>query len=228
MRPQHTVLIAHSDPALAQAISQDLANWGVTVLQASQGLEALDRVRQFLPTLVILEMTLAQLSGKEVLQALKADSATAGVAVVMLSSVREEVDSIVSFELGADDYIAEPFSGRELALRVKSILSRRNGSSANRYTSVGVITFDREGREVRVMGQRVDLTVREYRLLNTFFDNPGRVFSREELLNLVWGNSSTVELRTVDTHLRRLRERLGLAAQQLKTVRGFGYRLDAA
>ena len=228
MKPPHTVLIAHAVPAVAQSISQHLTSGGLTVIQTSSGSEALKRARQILPNLAILGMTLPDLSGKEVLQTLKADPTTAGMAIVMLSLGHEEVDSIVSFELGADDYVTEPFSLRELALRVKSILARKTASSANRYNSVGVITFDREGREVRVSGQRIDLTVREYRLLNTLFDNPGRVFTREELLNHVWGDHSTVELRTVDTHLRRLRERLGDGAQQIKTVRGFGYRLDAA
>jgi two-component system phosphate regulon response regulator PhoB len=146
----------------------------------------------------------------------------------MLTARKDEVDRIVSLELGADDYVTKPFSPRELTLRVKSILSRRTGPApVVRNASVGEITFDLDGHEVKVKDKRVDLTAAEFKLLAALFRHPGRVFSRDELVGIVWGAETEIEIRTVDTHLRRLRDKLGSAAEHIQTVRGFGYRLDA-
>ena len=186
----------------------------------------MEAARRLLPALVILELQMPGISGAEVLRTLKSESKTAAIAVLILSEAKEEVDRIVCFELGADDYVTKPFSMRELALRVKAILARAGGAPSSRYAEVGAISLDREGLEVRVSGEKVVVTALEFKLLKAFFTQPGRVFSREELIDLVWGQDTVVEHRTVDTHLRRLRERLGPAARQIQTVRGFGYRLE--
>ena len=226
MIARQTILIADENADVVKLVSANLAEAGLRVVAARSGDEALEAARRFLPALVILELTLPGISGSEVLRALKSDPKTAEIAVLMLSEANEEVDRVVCFELGAEDYVTKPFSMRELALRVRSILARCAGIPGSRYAEVGAISLDREGREVRVSGTRIAVTALEYRLLDVFFTHPGRVYSREELLNTVWGQDTEVEQRTVDTHLRRLRERLGAAARQLQTVRGFGYRLE--
>ena len=227
MIARQTILVADDHADVVKLVSANLADTGLRVITARTGGEALDAARQFLPALVILELTMPGISGAEVLRTLKSESKTAAIAVLMLSAAKEEVDRIVCFELGADDYVTKPFSMRELALRVRVILARCSGVPSSRYVEVGAISIDREGHEVRVSGERVALTAREFRLLNVFLTQPGRVFSREELLDLVWGQDAVVEHRTVDTHMRRLRERLGAAARQIRTVRGFGYRLES-
>jgi two-component system phosphate regulon response regulator PhoB len=227
MTPGQTVLIADEQMDVVKPVADHLASSGLHVLTVRNGNAALDAARRYLPALVILEVLLPGIPGTEVLRALKADPATAGISVLMLSSLTDEVDRVVCFELGADDYVTKPFSEREVTLRVRSILARRSGQVTHRYATIGNISLDREGHEVRVSGAKICLTAREFRLLTTLFSEPGRVFSRDQLLNAVWGRDSAVEFRTVDTHMRRLRERLGPAAMQIRTVRGFGYRLDA-
>ena len=227
MIASQTILLADDHPDVVKVVSENLTATGLRVITAQTGTEALAAAQRFVPALVILELTMPGISGAEVLRTLKGDPKTAGIAVLMLSEAKEEVDRVVCFELGADDYVTKPFSVRELMLRVKAILGRRGGIPASRYAEVGAISLDREGHEVRVAGQRVAITALEFRLLSVFFTHPGRVYSREELLDAAWGQDTEVEHRTVDTHLRRLRERLGLAARQIQTVRGFGYRLEA-
>jgi two-component system, OmpR family, phosphate regulon response regulator PhoB len=223
----HQVLVADDEADVVNLVTQNLSAAGFLVTRASDGQDALEKARRMEPALVVLDLMMPKMSGTEVLRALKSDPRTATIAVVMLTARKDEVDRIVSLELGADDYVTKPFSPRELTLRVKSILSRRAGPPpVARFNSVGAITIDRDAHEVRALGKRVELTAVEYKLLNALFRHPGRVFSREELLNSVWGMDSEIELRTVDTHLRRLRDKLGTAAEQVQTVRGFGYRLD--
>ncbi len=223
------ILIADDEPDVLQMVGQNLSAAGFQVAKASDGQEALEKARRTFPAVIVLDLMMPKLSGTEVLRALKADPRTSPIAVIMLTACKDEVDRIVSLELGADDYVTKPFSPRELTLRVKSILSRRTVSApAAPRATVGQITIDRDAHEVRVKGRRVDATAVEYKLLNALCRQPGRVFSREELLDAVWGAETEIEIRTVDTHLRRLREKLGSAAEQLQTVRGFGYRLSDA
>ena len=226
MNVRQTILIADGHADVVKLIADDLTNAGFRVVTARNGTEALDAARRYLPVLVILELMISDIPGAEVLRALKNDPQLKGVFVVILSEAREEVDRIVSFELGADDYVTKPFSMRELLLRIKAMLARRGGVPAGRYSAVGSITLDREGHEVCVLGKRVAMTVREYLLLQALFSHPGRVFSRDELLGMVWSQDTAIDARTVDTHFRRLRVRLGPAALQIRTVRGFGYRLE--
>lgn len=220
------ILVADDEPDVVQLVTQNLTAAGFHVTKASDGQEALDKARRLFPAIVVLDLMMPKLSGTDVLRALKGDPRTAPIPVIMLTACKDEVDRIVSLELGADDYVTKPFSPRELALRVKSILSRRSvAQPTSPLATVGQITIDRDAHEIRVKGRRIEATAVEYKLLNALCRQPGRVFSREELLDAVWGAESEIEIRTVDTHLRRLREKLGPAAEQVQTVRGFGYRL---
>lgn len=213
---------------MANFIAQHLVASGFRVTKAADGEEALEKVRRTEPSLVVLDLNMPKMSGSDVLRAIRGDARTAGIAVVILTACKDEVDRIVNLELGADDYITKPFSPRELTLRIRSILARRGiPEPASRNSGVGDITLDRDRHEVRVKGRLADLTAVEYKLLAALFRQPGRVFNREELLTSVWGVDSEVESRTVDTHLRRLREKLGESAHQIVTIRGFGYRLDS-
>jgi len=222
------ILIADDEPDVVNMVGQSLQSAGFQVTKAADGQEALDKARRNCPAAVVLDLMMPKLSGTDVLRALKSDPRTKGIPVIMLTACKDEVDRIVSLELGADDYVTKPFSTRELMLRLKAILSRRSVlQPASPVSSIGQITIDRDAHEVRVKGRRVDATTVEYKLLNALCTRPGKVFSREELLNAVWGQESVVEARTVDTHLRRLRGKLGAAAQQVQTVRGFGYRVDS-
>ena len=225
---QRQVLIVDDEADVVVMAARSLTSAGFQVFKAADGIEALEMARRLNPALIVLDLMMPGMSGTDVLRALKADLRTARISVVILTARTDEVDRIVSLELGADDYVTKPFSPRELALRVKSILSRRGVPSATQPHSVcGAIALDRDAHEVRVSGKVVDLTAVEFRLLVALLRQPGRVFSREDLLSAVWGQEADIEIRTVDTHLRRLRDKLGSAAEQVMTVRGFGYRLDA-
>lgn len=227
MNSRQTVLVADSDADVLRTVSENISGLGVRVVTARSTSEALEAVRQFQPALMIVELLMPETPGPDLLRKLKSDPETAKCLIIILSQSNQEVDRIVSFELGADDYVTKPFSMRELTLRTKALLTRRSSAPAARYVEVGAIALDREGHEVSVSGKRVPMTAREYMLLQALFTHPGKVFSRDELLNMAWGHESTIDSRTVDTHFRRLRVRLGNAARQIQTVRGFGYRLDA-
>ncbi len=227
MISRQTILIADGHADVVTLVSQTLVAAGMRVITARTGSEALDAARSYLPVLIILELLMPDMPGVEVLRALKSDPKTSEILVIILSEANHEVDRIVGFELGADDYVTKPFSMRELALRIRAILARRGGTQTTRFSEVGEISLDREGREVSVAGKRVAMTAREYMLLHALFSHPGRVFSRDELLSMVWSQDTAIDSRTVDTHFRRLRVRLGSAAVQIQTVRGFGYRLES-
>jgi two-component system, OmpR family, phosphate regulon response regulator PhoB len=220
------ILIADDEPDVVQLVAQNLTAAGYHVTKAVNGQEALEKAQRIHPAVIVLDLMMPKMSGTEVLRALKGDPRTSLISVIMLTACKDEVDRIVSLELGADDYVTKPFSPRELTLRVKSILSRRSIAEPSApLATVGQITIDRDAHEVRVQGRGVEATAVEYKLIDALCRHPGRVFSREELLDAVWGAETEVELRTVDTHLRRLRDKLGSAAEQVQTVRGFGYRI---
>lgn len=221
------VLVADDEEDVLNLVSSNLKNAGFTVLKAADGAAALAKARHDLPALIVLDLMLPEMSGLEVCKALKSDAATARIPIIMLTAKAEEIDRIVGLELGADDYITKPFSPRELVLRVKSVLRRTSDESAKEATllKIGDIAVDRERHEVRVKNKPVELTATEFKLLSLLIERRGRVQSRDTLLNDVWGYESVIDTRTVDTHVRRLREKLGAAADCIETVRGFGYRI---
>jgi len=170
---------------------------------------------------------LAGMNGLEVCKLLKADAVTRAIPVIMLTAKSEEPDRIMGLELGADDYMTKPFSPRELVLRVKSVL-RRSAPAAVQQTPqlrAGLVAIDRDRHMVRVRDRQIDLTATEFKLLSLLIERRGRVQSRDGLLNEVWGYESVIDTRTVDTHVRRLREKLGPGADCIETIRGFGYRV---
>ena len=221
------ILVADDEEDVLNLVSMNLKNAGFTVIQAVDGKEALSKARSQLPTLMVLDLMLPEMSGLEVCKVLKGDPVTAKIPVIMLTAKAEEVDRIVGLELGADDYMTKPFSPRELVLRVKSVLRRGTVQSEepNDLVQLGPIRIDRSRHEVRINGQPVELTATEFKLLALLIERRGRVQNRDKLLNDVWGYESVIDTRTVDTHVRRLREKLGPAADCIETVRGFGYRV---
>lgn len=221
------ILIADDEADVLNMVATNLTNAGFQVLKAEDGPSAIAIARRDAPALIVLDLMMPGMSGLEVCRVLKGEVATSSISILLLSARAEEVDRIIGFELGADDYVTKPFSPRELVLRVKSILSRkmvpRNGSSV---LSLGEITVDQERHYIAVRGVPIDLTVIEFKLMVALLESPGCVLSREDLLSRVWGVDNNIESRTVDTHMRRLREKLDQAGEQIHTVRGFGYRLD--
>jgi len=221
------ILIVEDERDLVRLLEFNLKQAGFETSVAYDGESALSLARQRTPDLVLLDLMLPDLPGTEVCKQLKSAPATKRVPVVMLTAKGEEIDRVVGFELGADDYVSKPFSMRELILRLRAVLRRAPaGESEQLQTTVGPIRVDVEAHRCFVAGEEVSLTALEFRLLTTFMSRLGRVQSREQLLEDVWGISSEVETRTVDAHVKRLREKLGAQARDLiETVRGVGYRM---
>jgi two-component system phosphate regulon response regulator PhoB len=222
-----TVLLVDDERDLLSLVDFNLRAAGFETLLASSGEQAMSQLRRQVPDLVVLDLMLPDVPGTEVCRRIKADPRTKHVPVVMLTARGDEVDRVVGFELGADDYVTKPFSVRELVLRLRAVLRRAAGGRAPERprAEVGPIRVDLEAHRAFVDGAEVQLTPLEFRLLTTFMARLGRVQSRERLLEDVWDMSSEVETRTVDTHVKRLREKLGSGRELLETVRGIGYRL---
>jgi two-component system phosphate regulon response regulator PhoB len=222
------VLVVDDERDLLSLVDFNLRAAGFETLLASNGEQALAHLRRRIPDLVLLDVMLPDVSGTEICRQIKGDPRTRHVLVVMLTAKGEEVDRVVGFELGADDYVTKPFSVRELVLRLKAVLRRAGAAPAGGERprdEVGPIRIDVDAHRAFVDGAEVQLTALEFRLLATFMARLGRVQSREQLLQDVWEMSSDLETRTVDTHVKRLREKLGSGRDLLETVRGVGYRL---
>ncbi len=225
-RSEIRILLAESNEGIAALIHSNLVNAGFEVAHAANALEVLAKSRELNPALIILDMLIPGMTGKEVLRTIKSTPGISGIPVIALSDQAEEIDRIIALELGADDYVAKPFSARELALRVRAILSRRPALQPKpSRMSIGRLRLDAESRTVTVNGKPAELSALDFRLLTVLMGARGSVVSREQLIESAWGAESEISPRTVDTQLRRLREKLGGAAEQIQTVRGFGYRL---
>jgi two-component system phosphate regulon response regulator PhoB len=222
-----SVLIVEDERDVQTLLDYNLKAEGFETLRASNGEEALAWLRARVPDVVLLDLMLPDLPGMEICRRMKAEPRTAGVPVVVLSARGEEVDRIVGFELGVDDYVQKPFSVRELVLRLRAVLRRTTVRQApsRAVVTVGPIKLDREAHRCTVDDREVDLTPVEFKLLGTLMDRAGRAQSRERLLSDVWDLSEGVESRTVDTHMKRLRDKLRPAHAMIETVRGLGYRL---
>jgi two-component system phosphate regulon response regulator PhoB len=221
------ILIVEDERDVQTVLDFNLKAEGFETLRASNGEEALAWLRTRVPDLVLLDLMLPDLPGTEICRRIKADPRTSAVPVVVLSARGEEVDRVVLFELGADDYVRKPFSVRELVLRLRAVLRRTSARSAptKPVVTIGPIVLDREAHRCTVDGRDVVLTPIEFKLLGTLMDRAGRAQSREQLLTEVWELSEGVESRTVDTHVKRLRDKLRPAHAMIETVRGLGYRL---
>jgi len=219
------ILVVDDEPDLLELVRLNLDQAGYQVDTAETGSEALDRVRSLRPDLVVLDLMLPDVPGTEVCRQIRADADLAGIPIIMLTARADEVDRVVGFELGADDYVTKPFSPRELTLRVRAVL-RRKGSGPELVESLqhGSLRVDPERHRCFIHDEEVELTAKEFDLLLRLMRRPGRVMTREHLLDEVWGSDITVTTRTIDTHMKRLREKLGDAAALIETVRGVGYR----
>lgn len=222
------ILIVEDEADLSATLEYNLQAQGYSTSLAANGAAALELARQRHPDLVLLDVMLPDVSGLEVCRRLRQDRELKATPVMMLTARGEEIDRVVGFEVGADDYLTKPFSVRELLLRVQAILRRARAPEAVPEAGAplrfGRLTVDGEAHRVSVDGVEVALTALEFRLLTTLLQRRGRVQTRERLLDDVWGISADVTTRTVDTHVKRLREKLGAAADYLETLRGVGYR----
>jgi DNA-binding response OmpR family regulator len=208
-----------------ELIEFNLSQAGFDVSTAADGAEALKKAREVRPDLIVLDVMLPEMSGLEVCKVLRRDPATAAVPIILLTAKAAEVDRVVGLEIGADDYVTKPFSPRELVLRIKKILERGERAEGKPERFVfGDLAMDIPKHLVSWRGKRIDLTATEFRLLTLLAERAGRVQSRDQLLRDVWDYDNVIDTRTVDTHMRRLREKLGPAGKHLDTVRGVGYR----
>ena len=221
--PKRKILIIEDESDVADLLTLNLRKGGFKVSTAADGASGLQKARDDRPDFIILDLMLPRMSGLEVCKILKTDAATSHIPILMLTAKAEEVDRIVGLEFGADDYVTKPFSPREVGLRIRAIL--RRGEKPEERPQAGLISIDPARHEVRVNGKRLHLTSLEFKLLRTLMQRRGRVQDRDKLLNEVWGYEAVIDTRTVDTHVRRLREKLGKAGDAIETVRGFGYRL---
>ena len=220
------ILIIDDEQDVIDLLSLHLRKAGYGLHTATEGAAGLRLAREESPALIILDLMLPKMPGLEICKVLKTDAATRHIPVLMLTAKAEEIDRIVGLEFGADDYVTKPFSPRELVLRVNAILRRGKGETTEEKTlKIGTITLDQTRHEVVVGGRPVRLTSVEFKLLGMLMRRQGRVQHRDRLLNEVWGYESVIDTRTVDTHVRRLRKKLGKAADAIETVRGFGYRI---
>ncbi len=222
-----TILIIEDEKVLAELLAFNLGKEGHRTAIALDGPSGLASAKEILPDLILLDLMIPGLPGTEVCKQLKKHESTSGIPVIMITARGEEIDRVVGFEVGADDYVVKPFSVRELLLRVKAVLRRaKPGETGGKLIKAGGITIDTARHQVFAGGQQVLLTTTEYKLLLTLAERMGRVQGREQLLKDVWGILHAGDTRTVDTHVTRLRTKLGEAGEILKTVRGFGYKME--
>ncbi len=219
------ILIVDDEPDLLELVRVNLDQAGYAIETATSGRDALAAVRRSPPDLIVLDLMLPDLSGTEVCRRIRSDPTLATIPVIMLTAKAAEVDRVVGFEVGADDYVTKPFSIRELSLRVAAVLRRRQSrAESSELYSCGPIRLDTTRHRCFVDEVEVALTAKEFGLLCELMQRAGRVVTRDDLLEYVWGRDVTVSSRTVDTHLKRLREKLGSGGSMIETVRGVGYR----
>ncbi len=224
---EDTVLLVEDESDVVDLLRYHLRKAGFKVLVENSGSAGLEAVRQNMPDAVILDIMLPGMTGLEVCRTMKSDPLLASVPVLMLTAKSDVKDRVKGLEIGAEDYVTKPFSPKEVVLRVQALLKRlRTGSAVGTTLESGSIILDKTTLAAKLDGKRLDLTTTEFKLLTAFLNNPARTLSRDTLLKDVWGYASGADTRTVDTHIRRLREKLGDHADRLETVRGEGYRLN--
>ncbi len=222
-----TILIIEDENDLAELVAFNLEKEGQQPVIAMDGTSGLEAARNKTPDLILLDLMLPGITGIEVCKILKGSPATASIPIILMTAKGEEIDRVVGFEIGADDYVVKPFSTRELLLRVKAVLRRFNPAKpAGKVIKIGSLAIDTERHIVTIDGSEIVLTSTEFKLLLTLAERPGRLQSRELLLKDVWGYNYSGDTRTVDTHITRLRTKLGEISAMIKTVRGFGYKME--
>jgi DNA-binding response OmpR family regulator len=223
MKPN--ILVVDDEPEALEILGFKLKESGLNPLFAKDGAQALKLARDAHPSLIVLDLMLPEIDGLEVCKILRRDSGTAAIPILMLTARAAEMDRVLGLELGADDYVTKPFSPRELVLRIKKLLARVKASEEPvEHIRLGQLTINVPRHEVTVSGQAVELTATEFQLLEVLVRRRGRVQTRDRLLQDVWGYENPIDSRTIDTHMRRLREKVGAIADRLETIRGVGYR----
>ena len=221
------IYIVEDEPDIRETLKYNFSNEGFKVFTAPDGEEALSNIKKVLPDVLILDLMLPGLSGLDVCKSIRADDDIRDMSIIMLTAKGEEIDRVIGFELGADDYVTKPFSVRELILRVKVLLKKQRESLVeNKLVTFGPIRIDLDAHELRINDKEIVLTALEFKLLQHLVKRKGRVQTREQLLGDVWGYSAEVTTRTVDTHIKRLREKLGNTSDYIQTIRGVGYRFS--
>jgi two-component system phosphate regulon response regulator PhoB len=224
-RVKPKILVVDDEPEAVELVEFNLKQAGYAVSTAVDGAEALKKARTQPPDLIVLDVMLPEMDGFEICKTLRLEPVTARVPIIMVTAKAAEIDRVLGLELGADDYLTKPFSPRELLLRIKKILSRgQNGEKPRDQMRFGDLLIDLPRHVASWKSKTIELTATEFKLLVVLAQRAGRVQSRDHLLRDVWEYDSLIDTRTVDTHMRRLREKLGPAAKHLDTVRGVGYR----
>ena len=223
--PRENVLIVDDEKDIVELVQYNLKKEGYRTISAYTGEKALELVRREMPDLIILDLMLPEMDGLEVCRILKKDSRTSGIPIIMLTAKGEETDIVVGLELGADDYVTKPFSVRQLIARVKAILRRMAVTTQEKdLIKIEDLVIDSTKYEAALKGKLLVLTSIEFKLLRYLAENPGRVFTRDQLLYKVWGDETFIVDRAVDVHIRRLRKKLGKASNLIVTVRSIGYK----
>ena len=228
MNARQRIVVVEDEPDILEILRYNLEREGYEVESFIRGDEALEVIQRSPPELLLLDLMLPGIDGLEITRILKRDPVTAEIPLIMLTAKNEEIDRIVGLELGADDYLAKPFSPREVVLRVKAVLRRGDGGRAiGDVLEVADLRLDVPAHRFYVDGEEIEITATEFRLMRVLMERAGRVQTREQLLSDVWNYADNVDSRTVDTHVRRLRKKLGSEAGRIETVIGLGYRLKA-
>ena len=227
MKKMPMVLIVEDEPAIAELIAVNLRHNGFQPVWAEDGVSAQRELDAVLPDVILLDWMLPGASGLSLARKWRADSRTKGVPILMLTARGDEPDKVAGLDAGADDYITKPFSTQELLARIRAVLRRRAPEQAQEVVNVGELMLDAAAHRVSWQGDMLKIGPTEFKLLNFLMKHPERVHSRAQLLDKVWGDHVFIEERTVDVHVKRLREALGAASSMIETVRGAGYRFSA-
>lgn len=220
------IAIVDDEPDIVRLIAHHLKKEGFKVQGFYNGGDLLSYLQTVFPALIVLDLMLPDIDGLEICRMLKKDEKTAFIPIIMLTAKGAEIDKVVGLELGADDYIVKPFSPRELIARVKTVLRRISPKERGNAIKIGDLMIDPLRFEVRVRDRMVDLTPTEFRILEILAKDEGKVFNRERLLEKLWGDEKVVMDRTIDVHIKRLREKLGETGRLIKTIRGIGYKVE--
>jgi len=224
------ILIVDDEPSICELLAFTLEKAGYSIVKTDNGHGALELVRTAKPDLMVLDVMLPGIDGMEVCRILKGSQSTAGIPIIMLTAKNEEIDKIIGLELGADDYMTKPFSPRELVARIKAVLRRSHKDGRqNGQLVLGKLALNFTSYEAHLDNEKIELTPKEYELLKLFATNIGRAYTREQLLEKVWGYEYFGDTRTVDVHVRHLRAKLAKqpeVAEAIETVRGVGYRFS--
>ena len=226
----HHILVVEDEPDINKTVSYNIANEGLKPLSALNLTEAESYISSNNISLIILDLMLPDGSGLDFCKKLKSSNAYSDIPIIIVTAKDDEVDKVVGFELGADDYVTKPFSVRELMLRIKAILKRNSKdmtqNTSSKIETFGILSINEDSHEVFINDDEIILTALEFKLLKHLLDRRGRVQTRDQLLSDVWGYSAHITTRTVDTHVKRLREKLGVMGKHIQTIRGVGYRFS--